>query len=65
MQYLGCILDLFYSVNLSRIFDLSLETCGLTRFLWANNQKFGKPITGLLFGPDVFMSLVMTGVLNG
>lgn len=36
----------------------------LTCFLWSNDQELGQLVAGFLFGPDVFVSLVMTGILK-
>lgn len=35
-----------------------------TCFLWSYNKKLGESVTGLFFGPDIFVSLVVTGVLK-
>ena len=36
----------------------------LACFLGSDDQKLGESVAGLLLGPDVFVSLVMTGVLE-
>lgn len=36
----------------------------LTCFLWSYDHELGQPVTGFLFGPDVFMSLVITWILQ-
>ena len=36
----------------------------LACFLGPDDQELGESVTGLLLGPDVFVSLVMTGVLE-
>lgn len=35
-----------------------------TCFLWSDDEEFGESVTRLLFGPNVFMSLVVTRVLQ-
>lgn len=40
------------------------ETDDITSFLRSNDEELGKPVTCLLFGPDVLVSLVITRVLN-
>lgn len=35
-----------------------------TCFLWSNDEKLWQSVTGLLFRPDIFVSLIMARVLK-
>lgn len=50
------------------IFELKAEqeTKGdlFTCLLGSHNEELGEPITGFLLGPDIFVPLVITGILK-
>jgi hypothetical protein len=39
-----------------------VNSCG-TCLLGSHNEELGKPITGFLLGPDIFVPLIITGIL--